>query len=117
MAEPATRFPSQLEPQFRASRVAALAELNGSVAHFGLAAGMVLLFSLWDWWVDPVGWSKALVIRVIAVAVIVTTGLVQRWSGQVGWSPAIAKVRFSASVLAVAGANAVLEQGYVLGLP
>jgi hypothetical protein len=41
---------------------------------------------------------------------------VQRVSGRLAWPPTLAKIRFSASVLAVAGANAVVEQGYVIGL-
>ena len=109
-------FPSHLEAEFRASRVAALAELNASVYHFGLAAAMVLLFNLWDRFVDPVHAPTALLIRLAAVAVILTTGVVQRLSGRVAWAPTLAKIRFAASVLAVAGANAVVDQGYVVGL-
>src|SRR5262245_28385848 len=111
-----THFPSHLEPQFRASRVAALAELNASVAHFGLAAVMLLLFSFWDRFVDPVRWKTSLLVRLAAVAVILTTGVVQRVSGRISWAPVLGKIRFSASVLAVAGANAIVEQGYVVGL-
>src|SRR5690349_14670835 len=77
----APAFPAHLEPEFRASRIAALAELNGSVSHFGLSAAMVLLFNLWDRFVDPVHWKVALAIRLVAVAVILATGVVQRLSG------------------------------------
>jgi diguanylate cyclase (GGDEF)-like protein len=112
----ATDFPRQLEAEFRASRVAALAELNASVTHFGLSAVMVLLFNLWDRFVDPAHANTALAIRLAAVAVILATGLVQRLSGRVSWAPWIGKARFSAAVLAVAGANAVVEQGYLVGL-
>src|SRR5262245_13494062 len=103
MTRSAARFPPHLESQFRASRVAAQAEINGAVSHFGLAAVMVLLFSIWDWFVDPAGWSTALVIRIAAATVIVATGIVQRLSGRVAWAPALAKIRFSSSVLGVAG--------------
>jgi hypothetical protein len=116
MSESATEFPPLLEAQFRASRAKAVAELNSSVFHFGLAAVMVLLFSVWDWFVDPAGWKTALAIRSAAVVVIVSSGIVQRQSGSVAWAPVIAKVRFAAGVLAVAGANAVLQQGYIVGL-
>src|SRR5262249_9376428 len=87
-----------------------------SVFHFGLAAVMVLLFSIWDWFVDPSGWKRALVIRCVAVGIILMTGVVQRRSGRVEWAPTIAKVRFTAGVLAIAGANAGLHQGYIVGL-
>lgn len=72
---------------------------------------MVLLFNFWDRFVDPVHAPAALVIRLAAVAVILTTGIVQRTTGRVGWAPTLAKIRFSASVLAVAGANAVGRAG------
>jgi diguanylate cyclase (GGDEF)-like protein len=117
MSQSANSFTPLLEAQFRASRTSAVADLNSSVFHFGLAAAMVLIFSAWDWFVDPSGWSTALVIRTAAVLVILTTGIVQRQSGRVEWAPVIAKVRFSAGVLAVAGANGVLHQGYIVGLP
>ena len=109
-------FPHELESEFRASRVAALAALNGSVYHFSLVASMVLLFSAWDWFADPSAWSRALVIRVIAVAVIVSTGVIQRVSKTLEWAPTLAKIRYSGSVLAVAGANAVVHNGYQIGL-
>jgi diguanylate cyclase (GGDEF)-like protein len=109
-------FPPELESQFRASRARALAVTNGTVAYFGLSASMVMLFSIWDWFVDPAAWSTALLIRLAAVAVIVATGVVQRLTGTIEWAPVLAKVRFSAAVLAVAGANAVVRDGYILGL-
>jgi len=110
-------FPPDLEAQFRASRARGLAVTNGTVAYFGLSASMMLLFSLWDWFVDPDAWSTALVIRLAAVAVIVATGVVQRLTGTVRWAPTLAKVRFSTAVIAVAGANAIVRDGYTLGLP
>jgi len=109
-------FTPELNAQFRQSRIAAQAELNASAGHFGTAAAAVLLFTGWDWFVDPGGWSRALVIRVIAALVIVGTGFAQRATGRADWAPIIGKIRFSASVLAVAGVNAVLHQGYVIGL-
>jgi diguanylate cyclase (GGDEF)-like protein len=110
-------FPPELEAQFRASRARGLAVTNATPSYFGLSASMVLLFSIWDWLVDPAAWSRALVIRLAAVAVIVGTGVLQRFTATVAWAPTIAKVRFSTAVLAVAGANAVIQNGYVLGLP
>ncbi|MGE0812834.1 MAG: GGDEF domain-containing protein [Vicinamibacterales bacterium] len=107
---------SDLQAQFIASRAASLALLNGSVFHFGLSASLILAFSLWDWYVDPAAWSTALVIRVAAAVVIVSTGLLQRATGTVQWAPAIAKVRFWAAVLAVAAVNAVVREGYTIGL-
>ena len=117
MAPLTKSFAPELEARFRASRARGLAVTNGTPSYFGLSASMMLLFSIWDWLVDPVGWSSALVIRLVAVAVIVGTGVVQRLTGTVSWAPTIAKVRFSTAVLAVAGANSMLQDGDVLGLP
>ncbi|MEZ5292760.1 MAG: GGDEF domain-containing protein [Vicinamibacterales bacterium] len=107
---------ADLQAQFIASRAASLALLNGSVFHFGLSASLILSFSLWDWYVDPAAWSTALGFRVAAAAVIVSTGLLQRATGTVRWAPVIAKVRFWAAVLAVAAVNAVVREGYTIGL-
>ena len=93
-----------------------MAELNASASHYGASAVVLLLFSLWDWYVDPVGWRTALIFRVVGAAIIVATGPFQRWSGRVSWAPAITKVRFGTAVLAVAAANASLQQGYIVGL-
>lgn len=116
MAQPAIAFTPEFDALFRQSRIATQAELNASTGHAGTAAVAVLLFSGWDWFVDPNGWGRALVIRVVAATAIVATAVLQRASGRVDWAPAISKLRFSASVLAVAGANAVLQDGYVVGL-
>lgn len=116
MASLTTPFEPDVEARFRAARAEALAQVNGSVFYVGLAASMVMVFSLWDWFVDPAAWSTALLIRLSAVAVIVSTGVVQRLTRTVAWAPVIAKVRFSSGVLAVAGANAVVHDGYLIGL-
>jgi len=107
-------FPPQLEPQFRAARIAALAEIN--VATFRRVAMLVMVFSLWDWFVDPVNWKTALVIRGTGTVVILACGWLQKWTGNLEWATAFARVRFAAAVAAVAGALAVLDQGYIVGL-
>lgn len=99
---------------FRAARMAALAEIN--VTTYPLSAAMIMLFSWWDWFVDPANWKTALLIRGIGSTVIVATGLVQRYSRRIDWAVAIARIRYTAGVLAVAGALAVLDQGYVVGV-
>jgi diguanylate cyclase (GGDEF)-like protein len=110
------RFSPELEARFLASRAAALSQVNGSVFYVGLAASLVMLFSVWDWLVDPAAWATAFAIRLTAVAVIAATGVVQRLTRTVRWAPVIAKLRFSTGVLAVAGANAVVQDGYLVGL-
>ncbi|MEO6066039.1 MAG: GGDEF domain-containing protein [Lysobacterales bacterium] len=109
-----SRFPPSLEAQFRAARIAAQAEINGTTYWF--VAGLVMLFSWWDWFVDPTNWKRALVVRTAGAAVVLASGIVQRVSGRPGWAPTIARVRHAAAVLAVAGALAVLKDGYIVGV-
>ena len=49
------------EAQFRAARLVALARINLSTFWFG--AALVMMFSWWDWFVDPAHWAKAFAIR------------------------------------------------------
>lgn len=93
-----------------------MAELNTSPFHLGMAASLVLAFSAWDWFVDPSAWSRALVVRVAAAALIVSTGFVQKLTGTRRFAPLIGKVRFSGSILAIVGANAIVDNGFVVGL-
>jgi diguanylate cyclase (GGDEF)-like protein len=108
------RFPAPYEAQFQAARRAALAEVN--LTTFWIVALLVMGFSWWDWYVDPANWRSAFVIRSIGSIVILASGLVQRLTEKPDWAPMIAKVRFTAAVLAVAGALAVLDRGYLVGL-
>lgn len=84
--------------------------------HLGMAGSLILAFSAWDWYVDPSAWSRALVVRLAAVLLIATTGIVQRVSGSLRFAPLIGKVRFLGSILAVVGANAIVHDGFVVGL-
>ncbi len=102
------------DAEFRATRLAALAQIN--VTTYWLTALLVMLFSAWDWFVDPANWAKALAIRSVGSVVILATGIVQRVSGRVDWAAHLARIRYGAAVLAVAGALAVLERGYLVGL-
>src|SRR5687767_9162157 len=108
------RFPAELEAQFRAQRVAAIAEINGQT--FWLVAVLVMAFSAWDYFVDPLGWRDALWVRSAGAIVILATGLVQIASKRVDWAPLLSKARFTAGVLAVAGALALLDRGYLVGI-
>lgn len=108
------RFPEPLETRFQESRRAALAEINTQT--FWLVALLVMAFSAWDWYVDPYNWTIALWIRSAGALLILASGLLQRLSGRVEWAPILSKLRFTAGVLAVAGALAVLQQGFLVGV-
>jgi diguanylate cyclase (GGDEF)-like protein len=114
MAAIPNRFPPDLERQFRAQRAAALAEVNSQT--FWMVAFLVLSFSAWDWYVDPARWDEALWIRSLGAIVILGSGLMQRMSQRADWAPLLAKARFTAAVLAVAGALAILDRGFLVGI-
>jgi diguanylate cyclase (GGDEF)-like protein len=114
MALELTRFTPPLEAQFRATRRAAIADVNRTT--YWLVAGLVMVFSAWDWFVDPAGWRTAFAIRLAGALVILACGYAQRASAGARWATAIAYVRFNASVLAVSGALTVVANGWVVGL-
>jgi hypothetical protein len=89
------------EAAFRASRMATQAQIN--VTTYPQSAALIMLFSWWDWFVDPANWKTALAIRSIGALVVIATGLVQHFSRRIDWAAAIAGVRYTAGVLAVAG--------------
>jgi diguanylate cyclase (GGDEF)-like protein len=108
------RFSREEEERFRLARQMALAEINGRT--FWLVAALVMVFSWWDWYVDPANWGAAFVVRSIGAAVIIGTGLVQRSTGRVDWAAGLAKVRFTAGMVAVAAALALLDRGFLVGI-
>ncbi len=114
MATKLQRFPEPMESRFRVARMAALAEIN--MTTYWVIALLVLLFSGWDWFIDPVNWPRALVSRALGAAVIMCSGLLQRYSGRPAWAPVIAKVRYLAAILAVSIALALLDRGFLIGV-
>ena len=108
------RFGAEEEARFRETRLRVLADNN--VQTFWFVAALVMAFSWWDWYVDPANWWPAFLVRLAGALVIVATGLVQRRSGRVEWAAHIAKVRFAAGTVAVAGALAMLDRGFVVGI-
>jgi diguanylate cyclase (GGDEF)-like protein len=114
MPHAAKPFNAELEREFQASRRAALADINAST--YLMVAALVMSFSFWDWYVDPRNWLMALPIRLAGALAAVGMGLAQKWSGRVDWAPRIAKIRFAAVTLAIAGALLVLDQGYEFGI-
>ena len=108
------RFSREREAEFQASRRVALAEINATT--YWMVAGLVLAFSFWDWFLDPTGWQNALPIRILGASIAIALGVLQKHSGRVDWAPTVAKARFAATALAIAGALLVLDQGYEFGI-
>jgi len=75
-----------------------------------------MLFSFWDWYVDPANWWTAFLIRAAGSAVVLATGFAQQAIGKADWAPRLSKVRFTATVIAVTGAIAVLDRGFLIGI-
>ena len=108
------RFAPEEEARFRFARQLALAEINTQT--YWLVAGLVMVFSWWDWYVDPDNWLAAFVVRSVGALLILATGIVQRVTRRVDWAADIAKVRFAAGTVAVAGALSLLDRGFLVGI-
>ena len=99
-----------VDAAFRAARLVALTRINLSTFWFG--AALVMLFSWWDWYVDPAHWAQAFAIRCAGSVLILSSGIIQRVSGRVDWAAGLARLRYGAGVITVAAALAVLDRGY-----
>jgi diguanylate cyclase (GGDEF)-like protein len=106
-AEP---FLPELEAEFLHSRKVRLAEVNPNT--FWSVAILLMLFSVWDYYVDAANWRIAFTIRAVATVAIVATGLFQKLPGNEMWMPLLAKVRLVIAVMASAFAGAMLARGY-----
>jgi diguanylate cyclase (GGDEF)-like protein len=108
------RFDSDLERDFRDSRIASLIAVNANT--FWFTAIIVIVFALWDWYVDSDNWLAALSVRLWGAAIIVATGLFQKLPGKMIWMPFMAKVRLVTAVITAALAAAMLDRGYGFGI-
>jgi diguanylate cyclase (GGDEF)-like protein len=101
---------SDLEAQYRASRMAGFSAVNRHT--FWSTAALLLIFVAWDAYIDPAHWRAAFQVRLIGAAVIVATGLVQQWPGLAAWMPLLARIRLVVAVAAATLAATVLDRGY-----
>ena len=108
------RFAPDVEREFVASRIASLVAVNSNT--FWSIAVVVLGFSAWDWFADPVNWLAAFRIRVAGTALIVATGLFQKLPGRAEWLPFLAKVRLVTAVATAFVAALMLDRGYGFGV-
>jgi diguanylate cyclase (GGDEF)-like protein len=105
---------SDREAQFRAHRIARLIEVN--LDTFWSIAVILLGFSLWDAFVDPLHYRSAFVVRASAAAIVVATGFFQKLPGKSRWMPFMAKVRLVIAVAASVIAAGMLDRGYGYGV-
>lgn len=106
-------FGQDRETQFRESRLRRLIEVNLNT--FWSIAVILLGFSLWDLYVDPVNYRSAFIVRAIGAAIVVATGLFQKLPGKSRWMPFLSKVRLVIAVIASASAATMLDRGYGFG--
>jgi diguanylate cyclase (GGDEF)-like protein len=106
----AERFSPELEAEFLHHRTMRLAEVNQNT--FWSVAILLMLFSVWDYYVDAANWPIAFSIRAVAAVAIVATGLFQKLPGNEMWMPRLAKVRLVIAVVASAFAGTMLAHGY-----
>jgi diguanylate cyclase (GGDEF)-like protein len=105
---------AELEAEFREGRINALISVNLNT--FWSISIILLAFGLWDWFVDPVHWESAFVVRVTAAAIVSATGLFQNLPGRARLMPALAKVRLCIAVVASIVAASMLDRAYGFGV-
>jgi diguanylate cyclase (GGDEF)-like protein len=99
---------------FRAYRNTLIHAANDTA--FIYVAALVLLFNLWDWYVDPRHAAAAFGVRLLGASAIVASGVFQRRARRVEWAPAIAKLRLALTAGTIAWALALLDDGFLVGL-
>ena len=112
--EVSARLEPHAEKQFRDSRATNLIAVNLNT--FWSIAVIVLVFGVWDVFVDSAHWQDAFRIRVLGAAVIVATGIFQRLPGKAGWMPLMAKIRLVVAVVTAMTAALMLDRGYGFGV-
>ena len=99
---------------FREHRTSSLVSVN--VNTFWSITILVLAFGLWDYYVDPVHWRRAFVVRAIGAVLVTATGIFQKLPGKARWMPQMAKVRLVVAVITSVIAAAMLDTGFGYGV-
>ena len=99
---------------FRVYRLRAIYLANE--AAFVAVAVLILAFTVWDHYVDAAHAGAALWVRLGGAALVIASGVFQRLTRRVEWSHWIAKFRLLVTSAAIAGALALLDAGFLVGL-
>jgi diguanylate cyclase (GGDEF)-like protein len=99
---------------FRAYRIALIQASNET--SFGFVALLVVAFSAWDFFVDPVHARTALWVRLAGAALILASGFYERQARRAELAPWIAKLRLLIAATTIAIALALLDDGFLVGL-
>lgn len=113
-ARPPSGSPAEFDQAFRDSRTAALIAVNLNT--FWSIAIIMMGFSMWDAYVDPVNWRTAFVFRSVGAAIVIATGFFQKLPGKAHWLPVLAKARLVIALVASAFAAAMLDRGFGYGV-
>jgi diguanylate cyclase (GGDEF)-like protein len=111
---PIPRTAAEFEADFRQSRIETLISVNLNT--FWATVIIVLAFGLWDVYADATNWSRAFIVRLIAAAIVVATGVYQKLPGRQPSLPLMAKIRLVVAALASIIAAAMLDRGYGFGV-
>ena len=105
---------ADFDAAFRESRIASLTALN--LGTFWVTAIIVLSFSVWDYYADAQHWTRALVVRVVASAIVAATGFLQNLPGRARWILPLTKVRLVIAATSAMIAASLLDRGYGFGV-
>lgn len=107
-------FDHEIEAQFRESRIQTLISVN---LHTYWAIAIILAgFGLWDYYVDPNNWRRAVTIRLLGSVFVAATGILQTLPGKARWLIPLSKVRLvSAASISIIAAS-MLDRGYGFGV-
>lgn len=111
---PDAPFPTEREANFRSQRCAELARIN-AISAWRVAIGL-LLFAVWDAYLDPVQWQAAFVWRAIGAFTLLALAWLQQRQDRAWTAPVMAKIGFFVAVMAVALALGELRGGLLFGL-
>lgn len=108
------RLPPRLEAAFLLQRSQALARVNAAAG--APVALMLVLFSVWDLYVDPHNWPDALMWRCLAGAGILLLSVLQRRLLQPVHAQQVARAGFLLAVAGLALALGTIMGGFLFGI-
>jgi diguanylate cyclase (GGDEF)-like protein len=111
---PVPRSAQEFDAEFRESRVQTLISLNLNT--YWTIAITIFAFGLWDYYADPIHWSRAFSVRLLGSAIITATGVYQNFPGRARALVPLAKARLVIAAISSIVAASMLDRGYGFGV-